>query len=338
MTADGSSGADGSTPKILVAIHVRAGARLPKSAAELVTAARTIASGLGAEVIGAVYGSEPAEVAAQLATYLPVVHAVAAPELAGFRAEPMTSAVHATAEELGATVVLAAATRSGLSYTPRLALRLGAALLEDVTSVEAEGPALRATRFSYLARVTETVRSAAPRTVVTLKPNVLPAAEPAPTAGTVTDEAAVLRPEDGRVDIVERSAAQGGRVSLDEAAVVVAGGRGVGTADGFSELVEPLATDLGAGIGATRAVVDAGWRPYAEQVGQTGKTVAPDVYIALGISGAVQHLSGMNRSKVIVAINKDPDAPIFKVCDYGVVGDLKAVVPAFRAALAERRG
>ena len=152
---------------------------------------------------------------------------------------------------------------------------------------------------------------------------------PARVATWQSRQSRTIHPDsDARVTVGEKAAAKTGRVALDEAEIIVTGGRGVGSPEGFAALVEPLADTMSAGVGATRAVVDAGWRPYSEQVGQTGKTVAPNMYLALGVSGAVQHLSGMNRSKLIVAINKDPDAPIFKVADYGIVGDVFEVLPA----------
>ena len=157
------------------------------------------------------------------------------------------------------------------------------------------------------------------------------AAEPLPAPGAV--ETAQAQGVDLRKRVGGKTAAQGARLPLEEARVVVAGGRGLGTPERFASVVEPLAEALGGAVGATRAVVDAGWRPYAEQVGQTGKTVAPELYIALGISGAVQHLSGMNRSKVIVAVNKDADAPIFKVADYAIVADVESAGPAIVAAV-----
>ncbi|NLG09293.1 MAG: electron transfer flavoprotein subunit alpha/FixB family protein [Deinococcales bacterium] len=306
---------------------------LPKSALELVTVARELAG--GAPVAAAVVGPEAA--AAQLAGYVPQVRSLQAPELEPLRAEALTTAAQQVAAELGANTVVMSANRLGQSVAPRLAVRLGAALLEDVIAVSTDG-GLRAKRYSYLARVTETVEVAGGgATVVTVKPNVFPLPEAQP-GGSVAPFAPTFGAQDTRVTVGERSAAAGGRVKLEEAKAVVAGGRGLGSAEAFDQLVEPLADALGAGIAATRAVVDAGWRPYAEQVGQTGKSVAPDLYLALGISGAVQHLSGMNRSKVIVAVNKDADAPIFKIVDYGIVGDVAQVAPAIAAALEESQG
>ncbi|MEJ2288615.1 MAG: electron transfer flavoprotein subunit alpha/FixB family protein [Deinococcales bacterium] len=312
--------------------------RAAKADLELIRAGRELAAALGKPLAAAALGRDPQAKAEDLARYVPTVYRLASDELVPFRAEPFTSAVHGLVQEAGVEVVMMVASRSGQSLAPRLAVRLDAPLLEDVTSLATQDGKVTATRFTYLSRVTETVRAESLPAVISVKPNVFTAAEPEGGPGEVRDAAPSLGSDDGRVRVGERQTAQGGRVALEDAKIVVTGGRGVGDADGFARLVEPLADVLGAGIGSTRAVVDAGWRPYAEQVGQTGKTVAPDLYLALGVSGAVQHLSGMNLSKVIVAINKDADAPIFKVCDYGVVGDVNEVVPPLREALAERQG
>ncbi len=298
-----------------------------KSDLELVSAARELADALGMPLSAAVLGGDPSATADDLVRYVPTAIRVASPELSPFRCEPYTAVAHALAGARGAQAVVVAASRSGQSLAPRLAVRLGAPLLEDVTALGAEDGKVTATRFTYLSRVTERVRAESLPVVISVKPNVFAAAEPAGGSGDVQDEPASLGERDLRVQVGERRTAKGGRVALEDAKIVVTGGRGVGDADGFARLVEPLADALGAGVGSTRAVVDAGWRPYSEQVGQTGKTVTPELYLALGVSGAVQHLSGMNRSKVIAAVNKDPDAPIFKVCDYGVVGDVNEVVP-----------
>ncbi|MBS3966666.1 MAG: electron transfer flavoprotein subunit alpha/FixB family protein [Truepera sp.] len=314
---------------ILIVADHKDGA-LRKSTLELVSAARALAESLGGEVAGLVIGdSRPADTLAKL---VPRVYSVAGDELAEFRAESYTTVVCHVAKEKEAKAILISASRAGLSYSPRVALRLGVPLLEDVIQLEVAGEHVIAKRYSYLSRVTETVRAESLPVVASVKPNTFPAVS-AGEGGQVETLAVPLGERDSRVRVGEKSKAIIGRVALEEAAVVVAGGRGVGSAEGFAKLLEPLADVLSAGIGTTRAVVDAGWRPHAEQIGQTGKTIAPNLYLGLGVSGAVQHLSGMNRAKVVVAINKDADAAIFKVADYGIVGDLHAVVPPLIEAL-----
>ena len=316
---------------LFIADHVDG--KLKKSALELTSAAQILAKGLGGEVAGVVIGADT-KAAQELTKYVPKVYSVQNADLADIRAEAYTTVVSTLAQELDARAILVSASKSGLSYSPRVAMRLDAPILEDVTSLKVDSDEVIATRFSYLARVTETVKTSAARVVISVKPNIFEAASEG-AAGSVEEKSVTLGETDTRVQIGEKAQIQRGRVALEEADIVVTGGRGVGGPDAFDSLVEPLADALGAGVGATRAVVDAGWRPYGEQVGQTGKSVAPGVYVALGVSGAVQHLSGMNRSKVIVAINKDADAPIFKVADYGIVGDVNEVVPALKEAVAE---
>lgn len=317
---------------MILIVTVAQEGKLAKSAFELVSAARALNP--SAELAAAVIGR--ADAANGLAGQVSTLRYIDAAELRPMRAEALTTAVTQVAQELGAKTVLMAANRLGGSVAPRVAVRLGAALLEDVTSLSSDS-GVTATRFSYLSRVTETVRvSGDGPVVITVKPNVFPADSQA-AGGSANAErfTPTFAATDSRVSVGARSAASSGRVALEEARVVVAGGRGLGSAESFTNLVEPLADALNAGVASTRAVVDAGWRPYGEQVGQTGKSVAPELYIAVGISGAVQHLSGMNRSKVIVAINKDADAPIFRIVDYGVVGDAQEIVPALREAVME---
>jgi electron transfer flavoprotein alpha subunit len=321
---------------MILLVAEQKGGKLRKSVPELVSAATELASGLSTEVAGLVLGAEVEGAAKELSGYVDRVYSVSDEALSDFRAEAWATAVTQVAKEQGADVVMLAAARSGLSYSPRVAVRLGAALLEDVIGLEVNSGEVAAKRYSYLSRVLETVQAALP-VVISVKPNIFPAAA-ANASGSVMALSVELAEKDKRVKVGAKSAAAAGRVALEEADIIVTGGRGTGSAEGFGELVEPLAEALSAGIGATRAVVDAGWRPYAEQVGQTGKTVAPNLYIALGVSGAVQHLSGMNRAKVIVAVNRDADAPIFKITDYGIVGDVKAVAPALTEAVGGVKG
>lgn len=308
------------------------GRRLRKATLELCAAAR----GLGRDqpVTLLVLGSGVGPLADEAARLADQVLVLDAPALAGNDPQVWAAAVAQIATEGGADAVLIAGTRSGRGLAPRVAVRLDAPYLEDVVNLQSVDGGLRATRYAYLARVTETVEALAPTVVVSVKPNAFPAAEPLSQTGEVF-EAEVELPA-AVVRVLELAAEKSGRVALQEASVVVTGGRGMGSADGF-RLIEELADALGGAVGATRAAVDAGWRPYAEQVGQTGKTVQPNLYLTAGVSGAVQHLSGMGKSRFIVAINKDADAPIFKVADYAIVGDLHQVLPAITEAVRKLR-
>jgi electron transfer flavoprotein alpha subunit len=310
---------------ILIVPELTAG-KLRASAREIVTAARAL-SALGTDIHALLLGPGAAAAAPEMAGFVSQVSVCEDAGYEPFKADVWTAAVAKVATDIGAKAVILSASRSGLSYAPRVAVRIGAGLLEDVIEVDSDGATVGAKRFTYLARVTESARSVALPVVISVKLNVLAPAEPAASAGQVSTLALPIDPASSRVEILSQAKASTGGVSLEEASIVVTGGRGLGGPEGFAKHVEPLANSLGAAVGATRAVVDAGWRPYSDQVGQTGKTVAPNVYIAIGVSGAVQHLSGMNRSKTIVAVNKDKDAPIFKVADYGIVGDLNDVVP-----------
>lgn len=310
---------------ILLVPELNAG-KLRPNAREIVTAARAL-SAIGGEIHALLLGPGAASAGADMAAYVSHVHVCEDAGFEPFRADVWTAAVAKTASDLGAKVVILPASRSGLSYAPRVAVRLGAGLLEDVIEVESDGATVGAKRFTYLSRVTENSRSVSLPVVISVKVNILNPAAPAARAGQVATITLPIDATASRVEVLSQAKASTGGVSLEEASIVVTGGRGMGGPEGFAKLIEPLAGSIGAAIGATRAVVDAGWRPYSDQVGQTGKSVAPNVYVAIGVSGAVQHLSGMNRSKTIVAVNKDKDAPIFKVADYGIVGDLNDVVP-----------
>jgi electron transfer flavoprotein alpha subunit len=307
---------------LLVVEH--ANGKVSKSTYEMVTVARE--SGREGPVTALVLGSAAASVAAEVALAVDQVLVADLPALAQYDSELWAAAVAQIATEGEANLVLIGGSRSGREYSPRVAIKLNAPLLEDVISLKAGGGTFLAEHYTYLARVTETVEATGPVVVVSVKPGVFAAAAPRSVAVEQFDVDLNLPPR--RLQVTGKTAEKSSRISLSEAEIVVSGGRGVGSAEGFTQYVEGLADRLGAAVGATRAIVDAGWRPYSEQVGQTGKTVQPKVYIAIGISGAVQHLSGMNKSKVIVAINRDAEAPIFKIADYGIVGDVNQLVPA----------
>jgi electron transfer flavoprotein alpha subunit len=321
--------------KILAFAEQRDG-KFKKSSYEAVQTASQIASKLGAEFAAVVIGSNIAGAAAQLGNYgAQRVVAVDEARLAAHSNTAYAKALAEVAQKEDAAIVFLPASQMGKDIAPRIAVKLGAGLAADCIELKVDGQDIVATRPVYAGKALVDVRVTSPKKVFTLRPNVFTATE---TKGTATVEKTAVSLEDGDFrSVVKEVKVAEGRPDVTEAEIIVSGGRGLKGPEHFA-LIEELADVLGAGVGASRAVVDAGWRPHDEQVGQTGKTVSPTLYIACGISGAVQHLAGMSSSKYIVAINKDKDAPIFQVADYGIVGDVFEILPELSRQLKETLG
>ena len=262
------------------------------------------------------------------------VYVAAAPELAQYAVTPTVAVLAALVEQRSPAAVLVASTAESKEVAGRLSVRIGSGIITDAVDVAADATATQSV-FGGSVMVTSRVTHGTP--IITVRPNSV-APVVAPAAGARVDVTVALSDADRAVRITDRvSQPKGGRPDLAEAGVVVSGGRGVGSADGFA-VIEALADSLGGAVGASRAATDAGWYPHEFQVGQTGKIVAPQLYVAAGISGAIQHRAGMQTSKTIVVVNKDPEAPIFEIADFGVVGDLFNVVPQLTAEVTARKG
>ncbi len=299
--------------------------KFKKSAFETVKAARGIADELRAEYVAMVIGSGIESIAQELGAYgaSRVVTADDA-SLAQHSNTAYAKVIAEVAAKEGAEIVFLPASQMGKDIAPRIAVKLGAGLAADCVALRVENGNIVATRPVFAGKALIDVRVRTKTKVFTLRPNVFTAATDSGTA-QVEKASAALEPKDFGSVVKELKVATG-RPDVTEADIIVSGGRGLKGPENF-HLIEELADVMGAGVGASRAVVDAGWRPHDEQVGQTGKTVSPTMYVACGISGAVQHLAGMSSSKYIVAINKDKDAPIFQVADYGIVGDVFEILP-----------
>jgi len=260
------------------------------------------------------------------------------PAFAKYAPEACAQALAERAKQGGYRTLVFAASATGKDLAPRVAAKLGVGVAADLTDLAADGSGLVVTRPVYAGKALLKVRVTAQPAVLSLRPNVFTPVE-RPKAGAAETVAVNVPPGGGRVIVREIKAAPAGTLDVAEAQVIISGGRGLKEPANF-KVLEELARAFGgkAAVGASRAVVDAGWRAHADQVGQTGKTVSPSLYIAVGISGAIQPLAGMRTSKVIVAINKDKDAPIFKVADYGVVGDLFEIVPKLTEEIRKLHG
>ncbi len=319
--------------KVLVFCEVQRGRFKKGSLEALSEAKRIVGKAGGGSVVAVAVGNGVGDIAGELKAYGPDRVIVCAPDwLEGYNGEAHGRIVAEIAKSEAPTAILVTATLDGKDLAPRVAAALGVTIATDCTAIDSDGDGrLSVVRPVYAGKAYATIKIADTPQVVSLRPNSVPVAEAEGAAAVETVEPS-FGAGDLRYTVKAVNAAKTEKADLTEADRVVSGGRGLKGPEHFS-ILEELAETIGATVGASRAVVDAGWRPHADQIGQTGKTIAPTLYLGFGISGAIQHLAGMSTSKCIVAVNKDPEAPIFKAADYGIVGDLFEVVPALTEEL-----
>lgn len=309
----------------LVFVEQRNG-QLRKASLEALCEAKRKAQ--GANVTALLVGHGVKALASELANFANTTLVVDGDAFAAYSTEAYAAAVCEAVKKANPQYVLAAHTAMAKDFIARVAARMDAPCVTDVMELKSEGGNLMPVRPLYSGKAWAVYEIDAPLAFITLRPNVMAVDAPGANAGAIEDLAVTVPNVRARVTAVK--AAEGTKIELSEASIVVAGGRGIKGPENWPVL-QNLCDVLGAALGASRAVVDSGWIDHQHQVGQTGKTVSPQLYIACGISGAIQHLAGMSSSKVIVAINKDPEAPIFKFANYGIVGDVLEVVPKLTA-------
>jgi electron transfer flavoprotein alpha subunit len=312
--------------------------KIKKSSLEALSEAGRTAAGLKTETAAVLVGTSMEGLAAELASYgASKVYLLENASLDRYSTQDYAAVLAGLVKKLNPAAVFFSATSMGKDLAPRVAARLGVGLASDCTNVSARDGGLEFTRPIFAGKALLTFRLTSSPQVASLRPNVF-SLTPAPAAGEVISESFDIPSSPARAEVTEILQESGGEIDVTEADIVISGGRGMKGPENFNLLREISALIPRSTVGASRSAVDSGWIGHQHQVGQTGKTVSPNLYLAFGISGAIQHLAGMSSSKVIVAVNKDPDAPIFKVADFGVVGDLFQVIPPLKEELKKLRG
>jgi len=312
-------------PGVLVFCEIQNG-KLKKASREALSIGRKLAAKTGGDLAGVAAGSSAKNVAGEAGRYgVKTVYVASNSAIDAYGTETSAGLLQQVVDQLKPQIVLFGGTSNGRDVAPRIAARLGVGVASDVDRLEWNDGKLRARRAVYSGKAFATVDVIGSPAIATCRPNAFPAEEAGGGAAQVSEVA--YQPVESKARVVETKTSEAGELSIAEADIVVSGGRGLKEAANFS-YIRDLAHAIGGAVGASRATVDAGWIGHQHQVGQTGRVVTPNLYIAAGISGAIQHLAGMSASKHIIAINKDPEAPIFRVADLGVVGDLFQVLPA----------
>ncbi len=314
--------------KIVVIAEHRNGT-LSESTLELCTAAKEIAAGLNAEAAAAVFARDDS-LAGELAKYIPEVFSVTDPALEKYTSDGYTQAAKALFDSADVKGLLIAHSYDGVDFAGKTAISIDAGIVSNCNKAVVEGGELVLTRNTYNGKIQEEKKIKTDKFVVTFEKGAFPVSGES-GAGNVTSVSASLGEIRTKVlDVIETMT---GSVDITQAKIIVTGGRGLKDGDRYKDIIIPLAEKLGGEYAATRPVVDSGWTDPARQVGQSGRTVTPELYVAVGVSGSIQHIAGMKGSQCIVAINKDPEAPIFNIATYGIVGDLFEVIPAMMEKL-----
>lgn len=313
------------------------GEELAASTKELIAKARELAAALDGAPAALILHPQASRIAEQVFGYgVPKAYIVEDGALEHYTTDAFVGAAAELIRQHQPRALLTSTTLDMRDFTAALAAELDAAIGADCTNVEARDGQIVATRPSHGANVINTLGFNGPFVIISLRRQAAPEAQPA-NGGAGEIARGALPDTGGRMKVVKVQD-KTNAVNLADAQIIVSGGRGLGSPENYEKLIPPLAQALGGAYGASRAIVDAGWVPYERQVGQTGKTVSPKLYVACGISGAIQHLAGMRNSGTIVAINKDPDAPIFKVATFGIVGDVNEILPALTEAVQQKTG